>query len=775
MNEFFVMKTRLPSFLLILLFSSFSFLSSAQTGDCVSDRYEERVFNQIKVTKDITFGSVYNVTDPLQLFPVDIKLDFYEPAPTEEYLEERPLVVMMFGGGFVLGDKGDADMEAWCDSLAHLGYACASIDYRLDNIANMGLSSDATVRAAYRAIQDARAAIRFLLEDPNGFGFFIDRDHIYTGGESAGAITAIHTAFMEESERPGATYGSALSPDLGCLDCSGNDYDQQFDIKGVLDLWGATLTLDMIDAAEQIPMCIIHGTADDVVLYDTGKPFLNFYPTFPTMFGALPMHNHMDNLNIYNEFYPYDGEGHVFYGIPAITVTFPNDLWIPVYNQGREFFHTIITHDSPMPSGDADVCIGETVTYTVPEESTSTYCWDVTNGTIISSLDHEITIQWNNTGTGTVTITEENYIDVVGNPTTLDITIHDLPTIDFSYSNNEFDFTFSDQMTGNTSWFWDFGDGATSIDSLPTHTFATNGDYTTTLTLTDEFGCENTGSEITEVRVCNPPTNPMSSFITINDEVRVKIRWTNAVDFYRYQLRYRPLDSSTWILTGSTPGKDFLTIPNLTFGETYQYQIRTLCNGNFWSAWNYANTATFTYDPCFYPENVNVVYENQSTGKVRVTLDANPDASKYNVKYKEVGQNTWTQVGTINDFKVISGLNPNATYNFRIRSYCDFWGTFSPAFYFSTNAQRNVSANFEESLQIYPNPVKDHLNIILTQGEITEVFITDLLGKRMKSIMLNSSNDLMKTLDVSSFSSGQYFIQIRYENGDIESQKFIKL
>lgn len=45
---------------------------------------------------------------------------------------------------------------------------------------------------------------------------------------------------------------------------------------------------------------------------------------------------------------------------------------------------------------------------------------------------------------------------------------------------------FTDESTGNvTTWLWDFGDGNTSTDQNPSHTYATAGDYTVSLTVTD--------------------------------------------------------------------------------------------------------------------------------------------------------------------------------------------------------------------------------------------------------------------------------------------------
>jgi len=50
---------------------------------------------------------------------------------------------------------------------------------------------------------------------------------------------------------------------------------------------------------------------------------------------------------------------------------------------------------------------------------------------------------------------------------------------------------------------WDFGDGSTSLDITPSHTFRTNGTFTITLTLTDHQGAQ--ASKTTTVSVVNRP------------------------------------------------------------------------------------------------------------------------------------------------------------------------------------------------------------------------------------------------------------------------------
>jgi len=51
--------------------------------------------------------------------------------------------------------------------------------------------------------------------------------------------------------------------------------------------------------------------------------------------------------------------------------------------------------------------------------------------------------------------------------------------------------TFTDQSTGNpTSWQWDFGDGGTSTQANPTHTYSNDGSYTVSLTVINSYGSD---------------------------------------------------------------------------------------------------------------------------------------------------------------------------------------------------------------------------------------------------------------------------------------------
>ena len=51
---------------------------------------------------------------------------------------------------------------------------------------------------------------------------------------------------------------------------------------------------------------------------------------------------------------------------------------------------------------------------------------------------------------------------------------------------------FTNESTGGITYEWDFGDGSSSTDMDPSHTYTEDGSYEVTLTLTNDWGCTKT-------------------------------------------------------------------------------------------------------------------------------------------------------------------------------------------------------------------------------------------------------------------------------------------
>jgi len=99
------------------------------------------------------------------------------------------------------------------------------------------------------------------------------------------------------------------------------------------------------------------------------------------------------------------------------------------------------------------------------------------------------------------------------------VKVNDLPVVDFNFADNQcsdIEISFLPSIHGANSYFWDFGDGSTSTDENPKHTYKTLGCgtnvFTAKLTVTDFNGC----------------TNTKSKFVTINQQPDINFEDANA-------------------------------------------------------------------------------------------------------------------------------------------------------------------------------------------------------------------------------------------------------
>jgi len=127
--------------------------------------------------------------------------------------------------------------------------------------------------------------------------------------------------------------------------------------------------------------------------------------------------------------------------------------------------------------------------------------WDFGDGT--TSTAQNPTHQYADDGTYTVTLTVTDD-DGASDSASRSITVLNVgPTADFSYSPSEpkagenvtFDASSSYDPDGAiVSYHWDFGDGETGTGKTATHSYADDGTYTVTLTVTDDDGASDSAS-----------------------------------------------------------------------------------------------------------------------------------------------------------------------------------------------------------------------------------------------------------------------------------------
>jgi PKD repeat protein len=110
---------------------------------------------------------------------------------------------------------------------------------------------------------------------------------------------------------------------------------------------------------------------------------------------------------------------------------------------------------------------------------------------------------------------------------------------EFDWSNcHVFECAFLDGSGGGaTSWSWDFGDGNTSTDQNPIHTYGTYGVYTVTLTVSDDGGVTS-DSYSRVIPVGNTGVVSFNRNDISNDDLGIaaEVDWTSAFKNFNYEV-----------------------------------------------------------------------------------------------------------------------------------------------------------------------------------------------------------------------------------------------
>ena len=167
--------------------------------------------------------------------PVTLEMDIY--LPKDDEASSRPLLLMMHGGSFFIGNKQEKGQSGWCEYFASLGYVAASIDYRL----GFHPVKSEVRQAEQRALEDAEAALEYLLGRKD---LRIDPERIFAAGTSAGAITALNLAYGPHPK---------------------------FRIRAIANLWGSVHDLAVLERAS-VPILSFQSTSDPLMPYEKGYP-----------------------------------------------------------------------------------------------------------------------------------------------------------------------------------------------------------------------------------------------------------------------------------------------------------------------------------------------------------------------------------------------------------------------------------------------------------------------------------------------------------------------
>lgn len=267
------------------------------TGQAQNNRYIDEVFDNVSVTKDLTYATNISILtgSPEAL---ELKMDIYEPAG--DTASVRPLIIMFHSGNFLpypvnqstSGTKEDSTVVGIARRLAKMGYVVASATNRmgwLPTAPDQPTRVNTLINAAYRGVQDARSAVRFSRKtiEADGNPYKIDTDRIILWGVGTGGYITLNTTVLDSYQKtlipkfigtdsegnPIPMVLEALSGDpFGLVQAPLNipnhtEYSSDFNL--CVNLGGAMGDVSWIDAGH-IPMISYHVPSDPFAPYTEG-------------------------------------------------------------------------------------------------------------------------------------------------------------------------------------------------------------------------------------------------------------------------------------------------------------------------------------------------------------------------------------------------------------------------------------------------------------------------------------------------------------------------
>ncbi|WP_051336350.1 PKD domain-containing protein [Aquimarina latercula] len=444
-----------------------------------------------------------------------------------------------------------------------------------------------------------------------------------------------------------------------------------------------------------------------------------------------------------------------------------------------------------------------------PDGDSLSYSWDFGNGNVTTGVTSQFTFLTPGDYEVELTVDDGN-----GNSDTESIVImvkDETPTLISSFTLNsvsgnvplvvDFDSSSSVYPDGSViAYIWDFGDGNTSDLANPSHTYTSSGSYAVTLTISD--GVVSDISDPITISVLEGNVAPQASFdMSVTSGVApllVSFDASTSSDSNGDTLEY------LWDFGDGTTGEGInsthtytaageyiisLTVSdgllsanqtavllvnestgstNCSFGAPMQNPLPTLSNSTFDYAYvlgeggpDLSNMANFTINWDLQNNGLWQCSMNMSDGNPAwwIDLKANIESQTFNQLQPSI---TFSGIG-ISNFDGVYDVIMDGNNLVLVSKTAGF------TIYFSNeNSAPNCDNKLSEPLKdtsilvtAFPNPVIDYLTIRSDQNlKGTFIKVVDINGKVLSSSNIQRNIESVR-LDMNTFQSGIYFIQIR--------------
>lgn len=455
----------------------------------------------------------------------------------------------------------------------------------------------------------------------------------------------------------------------------------------------------------------------------------------------------------------------------------------------------------------------------------STYCDSIVFGYSNNSLDSN-----NNWVDTTYTSLDSNYYNwdstytsldstnynLDSNNTNLDSTINSGCQAAFSYDDSCYFHFYSNSLgvSSQTLYVWNFGDGGSSFDQNPTHSYAINGSYTVCLSILDSVSlCASTACDSVVVTCAGLDTVFNLSGYVMTDSTGLD---TNSADFAKvYLIKYNAVKKSLKAVAkidadygghykfSNIPAGDYLVKGWLKKGSYYyKYFMPTYLGDQLY--WSKATTVNLSADS--YGNDIHLIIGKNPGGPGfvggKVSKGANKtesdDISIEDVAILVLDINNNPVMADVTDDQGLFSLDGLAYGTYQI--YTEVEGRLTTPIIVTLDQNNASVADIDIVInsgdvvasiaaleltdevstvgEIYPNPTSSNaqIDIALKDNTVIDVIICDALGKivsSQKSELQSGSQKLI--LNTASLKKGIYTLQVRSNETAITHKQLVVL
>jgi PKD repeat protein len=398
-----------------------------------------------------------------------------------------------------------------------------------------------------------------------------------------------------------------------------------------------------------------------------------------------------------------------------------------------------------------DYCSPANVRFTnASSNNVAGYQWLFPGGTPATSTDVNPSVVYQNSGvydvylivsngSGNDTFKRTSFIRVNGSP---------VPKFDITRAPNSTTVTFLNRTQGASSYKWDFGDGTSSTDATPQHTYRSTGIFVVCLTASNDCGIKNMCDTLTLLSL-------PSAQVSVNQTAGC------APHFAQFSGQ-NPSNVISWLWTfpGGTPATSTERNPRVTYTEAGVYTVTLRVS-------NAAGINTTVLDSFIRVQSTPIVKFNVVSVDSTLATFENLSSRASNYRW-EFGDGT----GSLEYNPPPHTYYRNGEYTVTLQALNNACGgvTTRKVAIFVVGTDEAESAN----VSLFPNPTsgKWTLDFKTPLASTTTMMVSTARGQVVKTVKLQPQNN--QEFDFSDLTNGVYFLRFTNERGNFV-KKLIKI